>query len=438
MERDELKFLEEWQAKKERKPLLVKGARQVGKTWLLKHFGKSAYKNVVYINFETNTTLKELFSKDFNLENILTAIQIETGILPKENDTLIIFDEIQESPKALLSLKYFYEEAPSLHIVAAGSLLGVALSNESSFPVGKVEFLDLFPLNFVEFLVAINQKTLANLLLDSNWELINTYADKFKTFLKYYYFIGGMPEAVFSFSEENNFEKVRAIQNNILLAYELDFAKHIPTSYVTRVRQVWNIIPSQLAKENKKFIFKAIKEGARSKEFELAIMWLQDSGLITKVHNVDKPAIPLKAYQNENTFKLYLVDIGLLAAMVDLSVTSITSADNILTDFKGALTEQYVLQQIVSAKKSKPYYWALQNSQAEVDFVLDYNNQITPIEVKAAENLQSKSLKIFAEKYNPQTTIRTSMSNYREESWLMNVPLFAINNLYNIVNKQKL
>ena len=280
---------------------------------------------------------------------------------------------------------------------------------------------------------SINQQPLVKLLEDSNWELINTYADRFKTYLKYYYYIGGMPEAVFSFSENNDFEKVRAIQKNILQAYELDFAKHIPTSYVTRVRQIWNIIPSQLGKENRKFIFKAIKAGARSKEYELAIMWLQDSGLITKVNNVDKPAIPLRAYQNENTFKLYVVDVGLLAAMVDLSVTTITTNDNILSAFKGAVTEQYVLQQIIAAKKVKPYYWTQQNAQAEVDFIIDYNDKITPIEVKAGENLQAKSLKIFSEKYSPTESIRTSMSNYRAESWLINLPLFAIHNLFGIL-----
>ena len=434
MERKEIKSLVDWKNKNNRMPLVMKGARQVGKTWLLKTFGQQFYQQVAYINFETSSGMKQVFKNDFNLNRILLAIQVETGILPNEN-TLIIFDEIQECPEALLALKYFYETAPQFHVVSAGSLLGVTLSNQASFPVGKVEFLDLYPLNFTEFLNAAGQESLVRLLESGDWDLTNSYKEKFKQYLRYYYFIGGMPEAVFSFSQKSDFQLVREIHNKILSSYEFDFAKHIPVSILAGVRLVWNIIPSQLAKENRKFIFKNIRQGARAKDYEMAIIWLLDSGLIYKINNVDKVSVPLKVYENFNAFKLFVLDIGLLGAMVNLDISALNEADNVLEEYKGSLTEQFVMQEIQSMRRSKPYYWSLPNSQAELDFLIEHKSNIIPIEVKAAENLQSKSLKSFYQKYNPKLSIRCSMSDYRNEGWLVNLPLYAVSRLYAVIEE---
>lgn len=416
-------------------PLIMKGARQVGKTWLLKTFGQRFYQQVAYINFETSSGMKQVFKNDFNLNRILLAVQIETGLLPDEN-TLIIFDEIQECPDALLALKYFYETAPQFHVVSAGSLLGVTLSNQTSFPVGKVEFLDLYPLSFIEFMNAIGQESLVKLLESGDWTLIKSYKEKFKQYLRYYYFIGGMPEAVFSFSQKSDFQLVREIQNKILTSYEFDFAKHIPISILAGVRLVWNIIPSQLAKENRKFIFKNIRQGARAKDYEMAIIWLLDSGLIYKINNVDKVAVPLKVYEDFNAFKLFVLDVGLLGAMVNLDISALNNADTVLEEYKGSLTEQFVMQEIQSLRRSKPHYWSLPNSQAELDFLIEHKSNIIPIEVKAAENLQSKSLKSFYQKYHPKLSIRCSMSDYRNESWLVNLPLYAMSRLYEVIEEE--
>lgn len=416
-------------------PLIMKGARQVGKTWLLKTFGQRFYQQVAYINFETSSGMKQVFKNDFNLNRILLAVQIETGLLPDEN-TLIIFDEIQECPDALLALKYFYETAPQFHVVSAGSLLGVTLSNQTSFPVGKVEFLDLYPLSFIEFMNAIGQESLVKLLESGDWALIKSYKEKFKQYLRYYYFIGGMPEAVFSFSQKSDFQLVREIQNKILTSYEFDFAKHIPISILAGVRLVWNIIPSQLAKENRKFIFKNIRQGARAKDYEMAIIWLLDSGLIYKINNVDKVAVPLKVYEDFNAFKLFVLDVGLLGAMVNLDISALNNADTVLEEYKGSLTEQFVMQEIQSLRRSKPHYWSLPNSQAELDFLIEHKSNIIPIEVKAAENLQSKSLKSFYQKYHPKLSIRCSMSDYRNESWLVNLPLYAMSRLYEVIEEE--
>ena len=433
MERKEIKSLIDWKHKNNRMPLVMKGARQVGKTWLLKTFGQQFYERVAYINFETSSGMKQVFQYDFNLNRILLAIQIETEILPDEN-TLIIFDEIQECPEALLALKYFYETAPQFHIVSAGSLLGVTLSNQASFPVGKVEFLDLYPLSFVEFLNAVGQQPLVKLLESNDWEFIKSYKEKFKQYLRYYYFIGGMPEAVSSFAEKSDFQSVREIQQKILTSYDFDFAKHIPLSILAGVRLVWNIIPSQLAKENRKFIFKNIRQGARAKDYEMAIIWLLDSGLIYKINNVDKVSVPLKVYEDFNAFKLFVLDVGLLGAMVNLDISALNESDRVLEEYKGSMTEQFVMQEIQSLRRSKPYYWALPNSQAEVDFLIEHKSNIIPIEVKAAENLNSKSLKSFYQKYSPKLSIRCSMSDYRNEGWLINLPLYAMSRLFDVID----
>ena len=428
MERLQFDKLTIWKNSRDRKPLIIRGARQVGKTWLIKEFGKKEYSQTAYLNFESSKSLKNLFAIDFDIQRIITAIQIETDVQIDATNTLIIFDEIQECEVALNSLKYFFENAPQYHIIAAGSLLGVALHKHTSFPVGKVDFLELYPLNFAEFLLALNKKSLYNLLLSRDWELITSFKSKYIELLRQYYFIGGMPEAVNSFSLENNFTRVRTIQKNILNAYEQDFSKHAPHDIVPRIRMIWQSIPSQLSKENRKFIFGALKHGARAKEFEMAMAWLIDSGLIHKVQRVSKPAIPLIAYSDISAFKLYLVDVGLLGAMGDIDIKSIIEGNSIFQEFKGAMTEQYVLQQLMCRQELSIHYWSTEKSTAEVDFIIQFEGKVIPIEVKAEENLQSKSLKSYFQQYNPSVSIRTSMSDYRIDNWLTNIPLYAIGN----------
>jgi len=428
MERLQFDKLIIWKNSRDRKPLIIRGARQVGKTWLIKEFGKKEYSQTAYLNFESSKSLKNLFAIDFDIQRIITAIQIETDVQIDATNTLIIFDEIQECEGALNSLKYFFENAPQYHIIAAGSLLGVALHQHTSFPVGKVDFLELYPLNFAEFLLALNKKSLYNLLLSRDWELITSFKSKYIELLRQYYFIGGMPEAVNSFSLENNFTRVRTIQKNILNAYEQDFSKHAPHDIVPRIRMIWQSIPSQLSKENRKFIFGALKHGARAKEFEMAMAWLIDSGLIHKVQRVSKPAIPLIEYSDISAFKLYLVDVGLLGAMGDIDIKSIIEGNSIFQEFKGAMTEQYVLQQLMYRQELSIHYWSTEKSTAEVDFIIQFEGKVIPIEVKAEENLQSKSLKSYFQQYNPSVSIRTSMSDYRIDNWLTNIPLYAIGN----------
>ncbi len=432
MKRKEYTNLLKWKNSKNRKPLIIRGARQVGKTWLMKEFGEKAYKQYMYVNLETHKHLKQVFEQyDINL--IIDALQIETSIKFDAKNTLIILDEIQEVPEALNSLKYFYENVPHYHIIAAGSLLGVALHKNTSFPVGKVDFLNLYPLNFKEFLHALNENALIDLIENANWELIKTFKNKYIEKLKQYYFVGGMPEAVVEFSNNKDYKKIREIQNNILSAYEQDFSKHAPTTIIPRIRMVWNSIPAQLSKENKKFIYGLLKKGARAKEYELALSWLVDTGLVYKIHNVNKPAIPLKAYEDLNTFKLFVLDTGLLSALSQLDTHTLLEGNSIFEEFKGALTEQYVLQQLTSQKDLYIYYWSSQKSKAEIDFLIQTNNKIIPLEVKAAENLQAKSLKVFAKKYKPLLSIRTSMSDFRKETWMVNIPLYTLNShIWNI------
>lgn len=434
MFRLEIDRLIHWKNSKTRKPLIIRGARQVGKTWLMKEFGKTEYKQTLYINFESSAHLKDIFNADFDIQRILTALQIETGVVATKQNTLIIFDEIQEAPKAITSLKYFFENEPEYHLVAAGSLLGVTMHQQVSFPVGKVEFLDLYPLNFIEFLKALKQDQLVSLLETYNVDLIKSFKSKFINYLKQYYFIGGMPEAVLSFVLNNDFTEVRNIQKTILQAYEQDFSKHAPVDIVPRIRMVWNSIPSQLAKENRKFIYGLIKEGARAKDFELTINWLMDSGLVHKINRINKPAIPLKAYADLSAFKLFIVDVGLLNAMGNIELKTLLEGNTIFTEFKGAVTEQFVLQQLVCNNMFDIYYWSADKSTAELDFVVQYKNTVVPVEVKAEENLQAKSLKVFHQKYNTPLTVRTSMSDYRKESWLTNIPLYLINCLYNEID----
>lgn len=416
-----------WKNAKIRKPLIIQGARQVGKTWLMKEFGKQEFRNVAYLNFESSNRLKEIFLSDFNIERIIAVIEIEVKQKIDPQNTLLIFDEIQEAERGLTALKYFYEQAAEYHIVAAGSLLGISTQKNNSFPVGKVDFISMFPMSFIEFLDNIGERQLVNQLQNKNWELIAVFHEKLVEILRLYYFIGGMPEAVSNYIDYKNLDTVRSIQQKILAGYENDFAKHAPNEIVPRIRLVWNALISQLAKENKKFIYGQIKKGGRAKDFETAINWLVDAGLVLKVNRIEKPILPLNAYADFDAFKLFLLDIGLLNAIADLDQIILLEKNNILIEFKGALTEQFVCQQLKIKKDL--YYWTASNATAEVDFVLQSQNEIIPIEVKAEENLKSKSLKVYVEKYTPKTAIRTSMSKFRQEDWLTNVPLYGVSTI---------
>ncbi len=433
MKRFAMLSLKKWKDKKNRKPLIIRGARQVGKTWLMKEFGKNEYKQTAYINFESSRFLKTLFIENFDTRRIILALQIETGVQINPENTLIIFDEIQEAEGAITSLKYFYENAPQYHIIAAGSLLGVAMHKKTSFPVGKVEFLELYPLSFFEFLSAMGQKSLLGLLDNADWQLIKSFKGKFVQYLRQYYYTGGMPEAILSFRDNNNFQEVRNIQKQILSAYEQDFSKHAPNEIVPRIRMLWNSIPAQLSKENRKFIYKVVRPGARAKDYELALSWLIDCGLVHKVTRVSKPGIPLKAYEDSSAFKLFLVDVGLLAAMGDIDAKTLINGNLIFEEFKGALTEQYVMQQLITIPEIAIHYWSSERSSSEIDFLVQYSGKIIPIEVKAEENLQAKSLKVFRQKYSPGISVRTSMSDYRKETWLTNIPLYAIGELISML-----
>ena len=425
MERFALSNLISWKNDHNRKPLVIRGARQVGKTWLMKEFGKSYYKKTAYINFENNERIVNLFESDFDIQRIMTGLQIEAGVRIDEQ-TLIVFDEVQNVPKALTSLKYFYENAPQYHLVAAGSLLGVTLHPSVSFPVGSVQFLDLYPLSFSEFLNATDNSQLLDLLQSKDFGLIHTFKTKYIDLLKEYYFVGGLPEVVNTFVATRDMKNVRNVQKQLLSAYSQDFSKHAPLQTVPRIRMVWNSIPAQLAKENRKFIYGLIKEGARAREFDLSLQWLADSGLIYQVYRITKPDIPLSAYQDQNAFKLFIFDIGLLTCMSGLDPLSFLEGNSMFEEFKGALTEQFVLQELIVNPNIHTFYWSADRGQAEVDFIFQKENQIIPLEVKASENLRSKSLQSYFKKFHPKISIRTSLSNFRKEDWLINLPLYAL------------
>ncbi len=429
MYRIAIEKLYQWKESKRRKPLIIEGARQVGKTWLMKEFGEKAYQDTIYINFDSNSRMSELFSEDLDVDRLIMGIELYAGKKIDPDHTLLIFDEVQEVPKALSSLKYFYENAPQYHIVCAGSLLGIALHGGTSFPVGKVDFLNLYPLSFKEFLMATTGERFAELLENQDYQMVNAFKPTFIDALKQYYFVGGMPEAVESFVEEKDFNEVRKIQKRILSAYEQDFSKHAPIEIVPKIRMVWNSIPSQLAKENKKFIYGLVREGGRAKEYETAIMWLCDCGLIHKVSRVNAAGLPLKAYEDLKAFKMFLVDVGLLGCMTGLRQRTLLDGNELFTEFKGALTEQYVCQQLKTIQDLDIYYYTNDRGSCEVDFVVDTGEEIVPLEVKAEVNLKAKSLKNYHEKYNPPISIRTSMADYKKEDWIVNLPLYAIEEL---------
>lgn len=426
MYRIAIEKLLKWKESQRRKPLIIEGARQVGKTWLMKEFGKQAYADTVYINFDSNSRMAELFASDLDTDRLIMGLELYVGHKIDPDNSLLIFDEVQEVPRALTSLKYFYENAPQYHIVCAGSLPGIALHQGTSFPVGKVDFLKLYPLSFREFLMATGKERFAELLDKQDFQMITSFKQTYIDSLKHYYFVGGMPEAVQGFAENKDFNEVREVQKRILAAYEQDFSKHAPNELVPKIRMLWNSIPSQLAKENKKFIYGLVREGARAKDYEIAIMWLSDCGLIHKVSRVNAAGIPLKAYEDLKAFKLFLSDVGLLSCMAGIHQRTLLDGNDLFVEFKGALTEQYVCQQLKTVENLCLYYYTNNRGSCEVDFVVDTGEQIIPIEVKAEVNLRAKSLKTYQERFSPDISVRASMADFKKEAWLINLPLYAI------------
>lgn len=429
MQRFAMNQLLRWKDKDNRKPLVIMGARQVGKTWLMKEFGRTCYKKVAYISFYNNSRMNQVFQMDFDVERILMNLNIEAGVTITPEDTLIVLDEIQNSPKALESLKYFCEEAPQYHIVAAGSLLGVTIHEGVSYPVGKVELLDLYPLNFREFLCAMGENALSDALATKDYTIIDNFSEKYLFWMKNYYYVGGMPGVVEEFRVHKDYNEVRQIQSDIVRQYEGDFGKHIDVRTLPRIRMVWDSIPIQLAKENKKFFFGQIKKGARSSDYEIAIRWLIDCGLIYKVNRVKEPHMPLKAYKSMNAYKLFMLDVGLLGALSELTADSILEGKDIFVEFKGALTEQYVLQQLISDTEYTPYYFGTEKSTFEQDFLIQKGKNVIPIEVKAEGNTRSQSLKVYCDKYHPEKAVRFSTLGYMDQGWMVNIPLYAVCNL---------
>lgn len=427
MYRIAIEELVKWKASSNRKPLIIKGARQVGKTWLVKEFASKYYKTLIYLNFEEHIELRGIFKMDLHIPRILMELEAVFATKIEAENTLIFFDEIQEAENGLTSLKYFYENAPELNIIAAGSLLGILIHQKISFPVGKVQFLNLYPMNFIEFLLAKNEERLADLIVKHQWESIKLLSSRFIFLLKQYFFVGGMPDVVKNFAENEDWMEARAIQNDILASYGDDFSKHAPTELVPRILQVWNSLPSQLSKENKKFVYGVVRKGARAREFEMAIQWLVDGGLIHKVNNVTAPRLPLKGYEEQSIFKIYCNDIGLLGAMSELSSKTLVLGNDVFTEFKGALTEQFVFQQLIQTNSL--WYWAKPNSQQEVDFLIQQADKVVPIEVKAGENLKSKSLKQFVTENHSPLAIRLALTDYRKEEWLTNVPLYCVSTI---------
>lgn len=422
MYRTAIEQLRQWKLRPNRKPMVLLGARQVGKTWLMKEFARTDYAKSVYINFEEEASLQHLFENDFDIDRILKSIELRFQV-SVDDKTLLVFDEIQSVKRGVTSLKYFYEKAPHLHIMVADSMLG--LSTAESIPVGKVDYLRLYPMTFQEYLLAQGKERVVQCINDSEWPLLQSVKDRLIQDLKNYYYVGGMPEAVEAFVQRQDYAEVRRIQNNILLAYEGNFAKHAPAGVVPRIRMVWNSLPSQLARENKKFVYGAVKSGARAKDFERALQWLVDAGLVIRVNRTKSGMLPLKAYEDMAAFKLFTLDVGLLCAQNKTQVETLVRGNELFSTFKGALTEQYVAQQL-STFVDQLYYWSAENSSGEIDFLVQLHDKVTPIEVKAEENLKAKSLHVFTDKYSNLHGLRLSMSDYRKQDWMTNVPLYAL------------
>ena len=425
MKRTAIQKLIEWKQDSDKKPLILQGARQVGKTWLMKEFGRTNYKKIAYISFEDDPTIQDIFSINLNPKRILQDIEAVLKIRITPKDTLIIFDEIQECPKALTSLKYFNENAPEYDIICAGSLLGVTLHKNTSFPVGKVDFMYLYPLSFMEFLDALGEDRLVNILKTLDFDNIKIFKDILSRYLRQYLYIGGMPEVVKDFINKKDFINVRKIQKRILNSYEQDFSKHTDNNLVERIKMVWKSVHSQLAKENQKFIYGALKPGGRAKEFELAIAWLRDSGLIYKIHRIKTPLLPLKFYEDFDVFKIFICDVGLLSTLCNVDSKILIDNSKIFKDFNGTLTEQYVLQQLKTIDEDI-FYWSNETGKNEIDFMIQSGENAVPIEAKAGINLKAKSLECYAKKYNPKFAIRTSLADYKQKDYLYDVPLYAI------------
>lgn len=425
MKRKATKDLEAWYHATERKPLIVRGARQVGKTWLITDFAETLGKPYVYVNFEDEKPLRDLFEQDFDMGRIIErlSVQKDVDITP---DTLLIFDEIQEAPSGITSLKYFAEKLPAQPVIVAGSLLGIAMHNGDSFPVGKVDFMDVFPMDFEEFLWATGNERLAKVVAERKWDIVASVKEKFIRLLRTYYYVGGMPKAVKTYVASGDYAAVRHEQEALLDAYDNDFSKHAPNALVPRIRLVWNSVVSQICRENKKFVYGLVREGARAREYEMALEWLYDARLLYRVPRTKKGELPLKAYVDHTSFKIFLLDIGLLCAMCGVTAQAVVDNSTLLGAFKGGLTEQYVMQQLRPRKEIAIYYWSADNSSGEIDFLLQKADRIIPVEVKAEENLLSKSLRVFSQKYALPSALRFSMSDYREQDWLTNVPLYAV------------
>lgn len=425
MERSIYSSLKKWKESPTRKPLILQGARQVGKTYILKEFGAREYSEVVYINCDDNNDMQNMFV-DYDVDRIIRSLSAISGISIKPSTTLLILDEIQEVERGLASLKYFCEKAPEYHVAVAGSLLGITLHEGTSFPVGKVDMLYMYPMDFEEFLLAMGKEQLVELLRNNSWAALTPLRGMLTELLRQYYFVGGMPEAVKTYVERGDIWEVRSIHSKIIDAYRNDMSKHVPKQQVQRINMVWNSIPSQLARDNKKFIYGALRKGARANDFEIAIQWLVDSGLVHKVHRISKPVVPLKFYEDMASFKLFLLDCGLLGALSETPPEQILIGDNVFEEYKGAFTENYVLQQLKSLPRTFVYYYSNDNSTLEIDFVVQYEAHVIPIEVKAEENLRAKSLRQFVTDNSGLHGVRFSMSDYREQDWLTNVPLWAV------------
>lgn len=425
MERSMYSSLKKWKESPTRKPLILQGARQVGKTYILKEFGAREYSEVVYINCDDNNDMQNMFV-DYDVDRIIRSMSAISGVSIKPSTTLLILDEIQEVERGLASLKYFCEKAPEYHVAVAGSLLGITLHEGTSFPVGKVDMLYMYPMDFEEFLLAMGKEQLVELLRSKSWAALTPLRGMLTELLRQYYFVGGMPEAVKTYVERGDIWEVRSIHSKIIDAYRNDMSKHVPKQQVQRINMVWNSIPSQLARDNKKFIYGALRKGARANDFEIAIQWLVDSGLVHKVHRISKPVVPLKFYEDMASFKLFLLDCGLLGALSETPPEQILIGDNVFEEYKGAFTENYVLQQLKSLPRTFVYYYSNDNSTLEIDFVVQHEAHVIPIEVKAEENLRAKSLRQFVTDNAGLHGVRFSMSDYREQDWLTNVPLWAV------------
>lgn len=425
MERSIYSSLKKWKESPTRKPLILQGARQVGKTYILKEFGAREYSEVVYINCDDNNDMQNMFV-DYDVDRIIRSMSAISGVSIKPSTTLLILDEIQEVERGLASLKYFCEKAPEYHVAVAGSLLGITLHEGTSFPVGKVDMLYMYPMDFEEFLLAMGKEQLVELLRNNSWAALTPLRGMLTELLRQYYFVGGMPEAVKAYVGRGDIWEVRSIHSKIIDAYRNDMSKHVPKQQVQRINMVWNSIPSQLARDNKKFIYGALRKGARANDFEIAIQWLVDSGLVHKVHRISKPVVPLKFYEDMASFKLFLLDCGLLGALSETPPEQILIGDNVFEEYKGAFTENYVLQQLKSLPRTFVYYYSNDNSTLEIDFVVQHEAHVIPIEVKAEENLRAKSLRQFVTDNSGLHGVRFSMSDYREQDWLTNVPLWAV------------